>query len=276
MRFLEKGCTVTDLVNLFSFLSNEMGIDVHHSSYEYTSYPLYCEVLAKYKKTGATVRHICKLSAPDFKEKKFSKKTLDQKIENELKNLQTDRIEVLQWLYRTEPINDAVRLPQLEEQRHEIDHAFSDYIKSGIVGSVGTFPYSINFAKVVVEQIPSVSGWIDYCNILEQENVQQLPADKWMIGLRPLAAGKVFNSLSVNGNDFDNFVGDSKFNKSDVIMLLSLSYCFGQENVLTNVLSINNLNQAKKISNIVTYLSSKDSGQQVQAFQYLKTEADLK
>jgi hypothetical protein len=50
MRFKDKGATKEDLVNLFSLLYNEGGINVHHSSYEYSSYELYCDSIKSFKK----------------------------------------------------------------------------------------------------------------------------------------------------------------------------------------------------------------------------------
>ena len=50
MRFADKGTTKKELVELFSLLYHEGGINAHHSSYEYSSYPLYCEAIASFKK----------------------------------------------------------------------------------------------------------------------------------------------------------------------------------------------------------------------------------
>ena len=50
MRFADRGLTKEELVNLFSFLYDELGVNAHHSSYEYNSYALYCEALALFKK----------------------------------------------------------------------------------------------------------------------------------------------------------------------------------------------------------------------------------
>jgi hypothetical protein len=50
MRFAEKNCTEDDLLQLFNYLYYEIGINVHHSSYEYSSYPLYCNAVKKFKK----------------------------------------------------------------------------------------------------------------------------------------------------------------------------------------------------------------------------------
>jgi hypothetical protein len=50
MRFADKGTSIDELVALFSLLYNEGGINVHHSSYEYASYALYCNAIASFKK----------------------------------------------------------------------------------------------------------------------------------------------------------------------------------------------------------------------------------
>jgi aryl-alcohol dehydrogenase-like predicted oxidoreductase len=50
MRFADKQTTKEEIADLLSFLYHETGINVHHSSVEYASYPLYCEALKDFKK----------------------------------------------------------------------------------------------------------------------------------------------------------------------------------------------------------------------------------
>lgn len=50
MRFADRGTSRDELVKLFSYLYHEAGVNVHHSSYEYNSYELYCDALAHFKK----------------------------------------------------------------------------------------------------------------------------------------------------------------------------------------------------------------------------------
>lgn len=50
MRFADRGRTKEELIHLFSFLYEELNINVHHSSYEYSSYSLYCDAVTLFKK----------------------------------------------------------------------------------------------------------------------------------------------------------------------------------------------------------------------------------
>jgi hypothetical protein len=50
MRFADKGLSREDVSDLIGYLYSECGIDTHHSSHEYSSYGLYAEGLAHFKK----------------------------------------------------------------------------------------------------------------------------------------------------------------------------------------------------------------------------------
>ena len=50
MRFADKGTTKKELIKMFDFLYYEEGINIHHSSSEYSSYPLYCDAVTSFKK----------------------------------------------------------------------------------------------------------------------------------------------------------------------------------------------------------------------------------
>jgi predicted oxidoreductase len=49
MRFAEKDLQVDQLENLIASLFGQ-GINIHHSSFEYGSYPLYCAAISSFKK----------------------------------------------------------------------------------------------------------------------------------------------------------------------------------------------------------------------------------
>jgi len=53
MRFADKGQSKDELIKLFEYLYHELGINIHHSSYEYNSYPLYCDAVTQFKKKVA-------------------------------------------------------------------------------------------------------------------------------------------------------------------------------------------------------------------------------
>jgi len=167
-------------------------------------------------------------------------------------HLKTEKIHFLQWLYRTEPLEEERRIKGLIESVEEIENTLSSLVKKGLVGAVGTFPYTVSFGKEVSKKIESVNGWITYFNLLEKENLQNLPNGDWLIGIRPLAAGKVaplFDQLPEEfiNNIFPEFVN----NKRDSITKFCLAYCLMQEKVKTNILSINSVEQGE---NLITLL----------------------
>ena len=161
----------------------------------------------------------------------------------------------MQWLFRTEPINDEIRLAKLEASLHEINHSFREFIREGIVGEIGTFPYTVPFGIAVTERIANVSGWITYFNLVEQENIKHLPTGQWLIGLRPLAAGRVFSLfnqwLEAALNDW---LDTPHLNRTESIINLCLSYCLMHRDVKTNVLSINSMEQAKSLKKIMSFV----------------------
>ncbi|MDQ3842642.1 MAG: hypothetical protein M3342_01310 [Bacteroidota bacterium] len=168
--------------------------------------------------------------------------------------MQIDRIDFLQWLFRTEPINDAIRLQKLEEARDEIDFTFQEFRKEGLVDSIGTFPYSVPFGTAVSQMLTTISGWITYFNLIEQENINNLPTDQWLIGLRPLAAGKVFSKFEqLETKTFDEFIQVPGLSKTESMIDFSLRYCLMHQQVKTNVLSINSMEQAESIKRILQH-----------------------
>ncbi len=54
MRFADRNRSKQELVDLFSYLYQEVGVNVHHSSYEYSSYHLYCDALKLFKKKAVS------------------------------------------------------------------------------------------------------------------------------------------------------------------------------------------------------------------------------
>lgn len=182
-----------------------------------------------------------------------------QKITAELRNLRAERIDFLQWLFRSEPIDDAVRFDRLLETLDEINFCFNALVREGLVGYVGTFPYTVAFGKEVSEKILALSGWITYFNLVERENIENLPANKWLIGLRPLAAGKVFTFF----NEREETIADimpviPHLSRTENVMRFALSYCLMHPAVKTNVLSINTMDQAKSLKKTLPYISPFD------------------
>jgi aryl-alcohol dehydrogenase-like predicted oxidoreductase len=162
--------------------------------------------------------------------------------------LKIERVDILQWLYRSEPIEDESRIKGLQDLSAEIDHTFTRLIDEGLVGSVGTFPYSVSFGEAASKNLKSVTGWITYFNLLERENLINLPDHAWLIGIRPLAAGKIFDSFhKLSDKELNMLAAADALTRKEKVMQLCLAYCLMQQQVKTNILSVNALEQAKSL-----------------------------
>lgn len=229
MRFFDKSLSVTEITRLIEEAFS-IGIDTHHSSAEYSSYSIYTEAL-KNSNCANKVKHIVKLSAPHFEDSSFSAKLLEERIDQELKNLNIETIDVLQWLLRSKPINDKARLNTLFEFKDEIEDVLERLKKKGKVKSTFSFPYSVPFAEAV-QEIKGVDGIISYLNKEEQE-YSKFAQKEPFIAIRPFFAGKLIkNSEDVTKNIKSclNFINTNK-------------------SVMTTIVSINSIEQLKAFKN---------------------------
>lgn len=220
MRFYDKSLTTNQVVRLIES-SFEIGITTHHSSFEYSSYKLYTKAL-KSVRQSADIKHIVKLASPHFEDDGFSSKILIQRVENQLKALNIEQIDVLQWLVRSKPINDVDRLGTLENQKPEIKACLSKLKQEGKVKSIFSFPYSPAFAKEVIK-LKEVDGIISYLNKEELEYssyANQFP----FIAIRPLFAGKL---ISKDGKNQDKIIHEC------------LDFVRGHDTILSQIVSIN-------------------------------------
>lgn len=193
MRFLEKGLTIEEVVELINYCF-ESGINTHHSSFEYESYGLYLSALAKSEYKNQ-IKHIVKLSCPSFDDNRFSSRDIEDMVDKELNNLQIDNIEVLQWLVRSKPIEDESRIAIVQDQHQEIKHTFDMLKSKGKINFVYSFPYSVKFAHEV-NRIDLVDGMLTYLNIKEKE-YEEFARNGFFIAIRPFFARELLLKYSV-------------------------------------------------------------------------------
>lgn len=224
MRFQDKSLTTDQVVRLIES-SFDIGITTHHSSFEYSSYELYTKALKSFR-YKAEIKHIVKLASPHFEDDGFSTKILVQRVEDQLRALNIEQIDVLQWLVRSKPINDKDRLATLENQRQEIKACLSKLKKEGKVKSIFSFPYSTVFAKAVIN-LEEVDGIISYLNKEELEYASY--AEKFpFIAIRPFFGGKLIQGEGISR---DNKIHDC------------LDFVRGHNAVLTQIVGINSVKQ---------------------------------
>src|SRR5580693_9969949 len=98
---------------------SDHGVTSFHVSHEYDSYGFVCDALAALRRArpAAPVELIAKLAAPHFDEIGFSAERLRERIEALLRRLPAERVDVVQWMVRHTPNEDAPRLAIFERDR---------------------------------------------------------------------------------------------------------------------------------------------------------------
>ena len=142
----------------------------------------------------AAVKHIAKIGVPHFGEAEFSGKKLVTLVENRLRDLGTERIDLVQWLVRHQPNEDHYRLEILTACQEELQTTWSKLEQEGKVAALASFPYSVPFAQAVL-QLPSCQGLVTYLNLLELEMIpfleQMAQQGQGYVAIRPLGGGLI-------------------------------------------------------------------------------------
>jgi aryl-alcohol dehydrogenase-like predicted oxidoreductase len=181
----------------------DAGVNFIHSSYEYRTRWLTEQTLASHPKRHE-LHHIIKVNVPDWDEERFDEEKFREQIHTALKELHTDRIAVIQHLHRgTLPRRlgysgegEPKRVSEFEAVTHPLVKAFERLQKEGKVGHLISFPYTVGYARRVIES-GLFAGLAAFFNPLETEMMDLFPAleEKGMgfIAIRPLAAGLLTN-----------------------------------------------------------------------------------
>ena len=182
-----------DAVQLLLYLYDE-GVTTFHSSHEYPTDKFFCQALAKLQQArpDAKLQHITKLGVPHFDETEFSGKRLVALVEKRLQELNTERLDLVQWLVRHQPNDNAHRLPILQAAQAELNATWKDLQKQGKVGALASFPYSVAFAEQVLTTA-SCKGLVTYLNPLELEMAHfldgMLEQGQGYVAIRPFCGG---------------------------------------------------------------------------------------
>ena len=177
----------------------EAGINFFHSSYEYGTRWLTGKVLGAHPKRHE-LHHIIKVNVPDWGEPKFDRAVFRKQVEDALRELNVDRIAVVQHLHRGElpkelgycAEGEPQRLAEFDEVTDSLIQEFEKLQDAGKVGFLTTFPYTLGYAQRAVAS-KKFSGVVAYFNALETEMLDVFPemekAGMGYIGIRPFAAG---------------------------------------------------------------------------------------
>lgn len=254
MRFSPDRLSKKDGVILLSeVLAN--GITTFHSSKEYEHYDYFCELLKETIKNNpsASIEHIVKIPAPHFKDEYFCKSKFRNLIEEQLIELGTDRLDVVQWLVRHEPNTDFHRLQLLKDSYDDINEVWQELKEEGKVGVLSSFPYSEAFANEVLS-MGICSGLTDYLNLMEVDRVKFFDYlqsnDKHFIAIRPLMAGTI-RTLSLEKQH-----RIIKCSNADSIETAALMFPLLHPNVTSEIISISQIKHLEHTMSIVENLHS--------------------
>ena len=240
-------------INLLNYLYDQ-GIDSYHTSHEYGTHDHFCDVFRQFKKKkqGINTSHIIKLSSPHFEELDFSCSGLERKIDDQLKALSVDQIDIVQWLFRQKNNIDEIRIPKLIASAQHISETFTKLVQSGKVRAFASFPYTVPFTEIV-NRHNIVEGFVDYLNVGERcwaNKLQQSDMDDCgFIAIRPLLAGKVLEWGAKEGNNFPAALQMEI--KHHGLAHWAITYPLLNPKVTSVILSISNKYQAVVAANIV-------------------------
>jgi aryl-alcohol dehydrogenase-like predicted oxidoreductase len=238
----------------------DRGVTSFHSSHEYDTYELFCAALQELRRLrpGRPIETIVKIGVPHFDETDFSPARLRLLIEAELRHLRVDRVDIVQWLVRHTPNDDAPRLDILRRASSCIHEVWRRLREEGKVGLLTVFPYSDAFLRASLE-LPDVAGLVTYLNLLETEAIPYL--DGLVAGgggfaaIRPLNAGKLVGdggghnpeAVSVLCGLFPEIEASP-----DALTRLALQFPLWHPAVATVIASISSLEHAEQAISVIS------------------------
>lgn len=193
MRFDPRRLSVDDGARLIAE-AHALGVDAWHSSSEYDTHGHFCASLRAFRRDrpGARVTHLSKIAAPHFEDPGFDPQTLRARVEAQLRDLDAERLDVVQWLARSKPISDARRIPELAAMREALADTVGALQREGKVGAWTAFPYSRPWAEAFAGHAVC-DGLVTYLNLGELEYARDLDAmaarGHGLVAIRPLLAG---------------------------------------------------------------------------------------
>ena len=170
----------------------ERGVNFIHSSYEYGTRWAVGQVLKDHPRRG-DLRHIIKVPVPDSNDDSaFDAAKFRLRVEEALRELHADRIDVIQHLQRARPNTDERRIPNIPAVHEPMMAIFEKLKGEGKVSYLTTFPYAPGFAAEAMKT-DDFSGMVAYYNPIEMEMAgffEQMAAKRQgFFCIRPFMAG---------------------------------------------------------------------------------------
>lgn len=169
----------------------DRGINFIHSSYEYGVRWMLHEVLKDHPKRSE-LKHVIKIPVPDWDDGEFDPALFEARIDEALGELCTDRIDLVQWMWRCRPHEETPRLDLLSTIADRVLETADRMKQKGKIGHLGCFPYFPQSAEAAMA-LNGMDVLIAYYNLLELEMaplVEKLDErDKGFLAIRPLHEG---------------------------------------------------------------------------------------
>jgi aryl-alcohol dehydrogenase-like predicted oxidoreductase len=168
----------------------DAGINFIHSSREYGTHWIMNEVLREHPRRHE-LHHVIKVPVPDRQDNGvFDAARFRSYVEDSLRALATERIAVVQWMWRAQPNDDAHRVPLFSRLIDDVAATFDRLRDEGKVGYLMTHPYSPAGARVALDS-GVLAGLMMYYNPIEMEMAQFFPRlmanGQSFICIRPLS-----------------------------------------------------------------------------------------
>ena len=190
----------------------ERGVTSFHVSHEYESYPLACAALKALRRArpGAVIEIVSKIPVPHFSEDRFDPARAIALIEADRQALGVDRVDIVQWMVRHTPNDDAPRLAVMARDGAVAQDTWEGLKANGKIGALAVFPYSDALLQASLA-LPWIDGLVTYLNPLELDAAPYLDRlateGRGFMAIRPLLAGKVaddapfWNTLDIAAQD---------------------------------------------------------------------------
>ena len=177
----------------------DRGVTSFHVSREYESYPLACAALRALRRARpeAMIEIISKIPVPHFSEDRFDPARAIALIEADRQALDVERIDIVQWMVRHTPNDDAPRLAILTRDGAAAQDTWGQLKADGKISALAMFPYSDAVLRASLA-LPWIDGLVTYLNPLELDAAPYLDRlateGRGFMAIRPLLAGKVSNN----------------------------------------------------------------------------------
>lgn len=180
----------------------DRGINFIHSSYEYGVRWMMHDVLKSHPERHSLL-HVIKAPVPDWDDEGFHADKFERIVDDALRDLCTDRIAMVQWMWRCRPHDESTRLPLLAKVQDELFSAFESLRSKGKVGHLGCFPYFPQSAASAMAH-SAQKAMIAYYNPLEMEMspiIDTLSEDRRsFLAIRPLYEGVLTDRFTAHSD----------------------------------------------------------------------------